>query len=122
VRCELAVAPDWRDAELVPSARVQVLRIVQEALTNTRKHAKAQGVRVSLETWDQQALVRIADDGCGFHLSRLLSPDYARYGLRTMRERAQAVGGSLRIESLPGAGTRIIVHVPLAGPDGAEDR
>ena len=122
LRCELAVAPDWRDAELAPTARVQVLRIVQEALTNTRKHAKAHGVRVSLETSDQQALVRIADDGCGFHLSRLLSPDFARYGLRTMRERAQAVGGSLRIESLPGEGTRIIVRVPLAGPDGAEDR
>ncbi len=122
VPCELTVAPDWRDAELAPSARVQVLRIVQEALTNARKHAEAHCVRVSLEVSDKQALVRIADDGRGFPLSRLLSPDFARYGLRTMRERAQAVGGSLRIESLPGEGTRIIVHVPLAGPDGAEDR
>jgi signal transduction histidine kinase len=122
VPCELTVAPDWRDAELAPSARVQVLRIVQEALTNARKHADATCVRVSVEVYDNQALVRIADDGRGFPLSRLLSPDFARYGLRTMRERAQAVGGSLRIESLPGEGTRIILHVPLAGPEGTEDR
>jgi signal transduction histidine kinase len=54
----------------------------------------------------------VADNGRGFALSRLLSPEFSRYGLRTMRERAQAIGGVFRIESMPGAGTRIVVTFP----------
>ncbi len=115
----LELAPDWPEAALAPGVRVQVLRIVQEALTNARKHAAAQHVHVSLALVEGQAHVVVADDGRGFHLSRLLSPDFQRYGLRTMRERAQAVGGTFRIESLPGAGTRISVLVPLESPDEA---
>jgi signal transduction histidine kinase len=117
---ELSLAPGWADDLLAPTARVQLLRIVQEALTNARKHAAASRVTVSLGLEGGQASLCIADDGRGFHLSRLLSPDFSRFGLRTMRERAQAVGGVFRIESLPGQGTRIQVHLPLRGAGEAE--
>jgi signal transduction histidine kinase len=117
---ELKLAPEWTDAYLSATARVQLLRIVQEALTNTRKHAAAQHVTLSLTVENEQVHLCIADDGRGFHLSRLLSPDFSRFGLRTMRERAQAVGGVFRIESLPGQGTRLSVHVPLHAAGEAE--
>jgi signal transduction histidine kinase len=117
---DLRVAPEWADGLLAPTARVQLLRIVQEALTNARKHAAARTVTVSLGLENGQASLCVADDGRGFHLSRLLSPDFSRFGLRTMRERAQAVGGVFRIESLPGQGTRIHVHLPLRGAAEAE--
>ncbi len=112
IAAELAIGADWDDRCLSPTATAQLLRVVQEALTNVRKHASAQHVRITLDSDSVQARVRVEDDGRGFYLSRLLSPEYAHYGLRTMRERAHAVGGTFRIESLPGEGTRIIVHVP----------
>jgi len=113
VAAELAVGANWDDRRISPTAQVQLLRVVQEALTNVRKHAAAQHVRITLDSDSVQARVRVEDDGRGFYLSRLLSPEYSHYGLRTMRERAHAVGGTFRIESMPNEGTRIIVHVPL---------
>jgi signal transduction histidine kinase len=98
---------------LPATVKVQSLRIIQEALTNARKHAGADHVGVTLDRSNDTALIIVQDDGCGFMLSRLLRPDFSRYGLRTMRERAQAVGGSLRIESAPGRGTCIMATLPL---------
>jgi nitrate/nitrite-specific signal transduction histidine kinase len=118
---ELTISADWDDQRISPTVKVQLLRVAQEALTNVRQHAAAQNVRVALDTNSAQARVRVEDDGHGFYLSRLLSPEYSHYGLRTMRERAHAVGGTFRIESMPGKGTRIIVHVPLEQP-GEEQR
>jgi signal transduction histidine kinase len=118
VQAHLVVEPSWQARRLPLTARVQLLRIVQEALTNIRKHAQAQCAAITLNMADGFAQVQVEDDGQGFALSRLLSPEFSRYGLRTMRERAQAVGGTFRIESLPEAGTRVRVQVPLA-PDPA---
>lgn len=112
VAAELQLAAGWADALLSPDARVQLLRIAQEALTNVRKHAAARRVTVSLALEGDEVVLCVSDDGRGFHLSRLLSPEFSRFGLRTMRERAQAVGGVFRIESLPGHGTRLFVHLP----------
>jgi signal transduction histidine kinase len=113
VPAELVVEQSWEEDALPATAKVQSLRIIQEALTNARKHASAGQVDVVLETSDGGAVIRVIDDGCGFTLSRLLRPDFSRYGLRTMRERAQAVGGKLRIESAPGKGTRVIATLPF---------
>ncbi len=114
VPAKLEVNESWEEAALPATAKVQLLRIIQEALTNARKHASAGHVEVVLEKSDGAAVIRVIDDGCGFTLSRLLRPDFSRYGLRTMRERAQAVGGTLRIESAPGKGARVIANLPLA--------
>ncbi len=113
----LKVAPDWNDSLLLAADQVQLLRVVQEALTNVRKHAAASQVSIDLSVELGQAVIRVTDDGRGFNLSSLLRPDYARYGLRTMRERVQAVGGKFRIESAVGRGTSIIVRVPLNSQD-----
>lgn len=110
----LSIADGWEDGAISGTGRVQLMRIVQEALTNIRKHAGAEKATVSLEIEGAEAQIRITDDGAGFRLSRLLQPDYDRYGLRTMRERTHAIGGTFRIESVPGGGTSIVVRVPLA--------
>jgi signal transduction histidine kinase len=112
----LELSPLWADERLSPTAQVQLLRIVQEALTNVRKHASASQVRVSLDVEQAHAMILIEDDGDGFNLSSLLRPEFARFGLRTMRERTHAIDGNFRIESSPGNGTKINVRLPLEGP------
>ena len=121
VAANLVVTPSWDDSAVPATAKVQSLRIIQEALTNARKHAKASHIGVILDKSNNTALIMVKDDGCGFMLSRLLRPDFSRYGLRTMRERAQAVGGTLRIESAPGKGTCIMASFPLAEEEGVTE-
>lgn len=113
VAADLSIAPEWLDELLTPAANIQLLRIVQEALTNVRKHASANHVLIQLQVEEAHALIRVKDDGDGFNLSSLLRPDFARYGLRTMRERTQAINGNFRIESSPGSGTAITVRLPM---------
>jgi signal transduction histidine kinase len=95
---------------LSPLAEAQLVRIVQEALTNVRKHAAARQVRVNLAAEAGVLRVAIADDGRGF-----AAPDNGRwrFGLSTMRERAESVGGGLSIQSVPEAGTTVEVWLPL---------
>jgi signal transduction histidine kinase len=99
--------------ESLPSrSQVELLRILQEALTNVRRHADATRVRVSLEATDQGARLHVVDNGRGFNEKQV---DSSRYGLRGMRERAGIIGAELRIESQPSDGTRVIVDVPMEG-------
>jgi signal transduction histidine kinase len=86
-------------------------RIAQEALNNAAKHAAAANVSVVLDTRDGGAVLIIEDDGTGFDVERI-SADGSPLGLLGMRERAQIVGGRLDVESVPGQGTTIFVHVP----------
>jgi two-component system nitrate/nitrite sensor histidine kinase NarX len=96
------------DERLSPSAKASVLRIVQEALQNVRKHAAATEVAIGLEG---DALV-IADNGRGFDVMRLASGLSRNFGLQFMRERAELMGGQLQIESRQGEGTRILLRLP----------
>ncbi len=85
-------------------------RIAQEGLTNILRHARAHAVRLSLEDGGDDGLqLRIEDDGRGFEPA-----DASGLGLVIMRERAQSVGGQLRIDALPGRGTRIHLQLPYA--------
>jgi signal transduction histidine kinase len=90
---------------------VHLLRIIQEALTNARKYAQAQCVQVRLQVEDGRALVVIQDDGTGFDPTLLQEGQTDHYGLQFMRERAEQIGGYLTIDSLPGAGTRVMIDV-----------
>lgn len=94
---------------LSPIAETQLVRIVQEALTNTRKHAHANCVQVSLQREDDELQVTVLDDGIGMNL------DGSKYhfGLQTMRERAESVSGRITIESTVGQGTRVQITMPL---------
>ena len=98
--------------ELTPrlpsSVETALFRIAQEALTNAAKHAQASQVTLTLEAVDGGARLTIADDGVGFDPP---ARRQAGWGLLTMRERAEAVGGHLRVESAPGEGTRVIVDI-----------
>lgn len=89
-----------------------VFRIVQESLANVAKHAAASQVRVSLSKVPDGVMLRVQDDGCGFFTLTPRKPE--SLGLMGLRERAQLLGGSATIKSLPGQGTCVQVHIPLA--------
>jgi len=109
---ELVEPPGWRDGLLEPTVETQLLRIIQEALTNVRKHARATCVQVIIEPDGPRAKVTIQDNGIGF--DPVLLPDGMgqKYGLFFLCERAAEVGGSVAIHSAPGQGTRVVVDVP----------
>ena len=97
---------------LSPDREVQLIRIIQEALTNVRKHAEACHASVSLERTPEGLEVTIADDGRGFDPAEVQARGRGSFGLQTMEERAAAVGGVVRVESGPGKGTRVVVRFP----------
>lgn len=94
--------------------RRQLYRIAQEALANTVKHAQAQHVEITFAAKANELRLTIADDGQGFDPAgnRLEGSERPHFGLLSMRERTQSLGGSLQIESHPKRGTRIIVVLP----------
>ncbi len=86
-------------------------RIIQEALANVVLHARATAAEVRIEVSPQRLCAQVVDNGIGFNLDEVLAQE--RLGLFGMRERAEMLGGSLAIDSVPGAGTRISLEVPL---------
>lgn len=99
------------------TTEVALLRAAQSALANVRQHARAESVVVSLSAAESSLRLDIVDDGVGFDPSGL-NPDEAGigggYGLRAMRSRLRELGGGLEVESEPGQGTVVAVHVPRA--------
>lgn len=89
----------------------ELLRILQEALTNVRKHAQAEKVRVELQVKGNFAELVVEDDGIGFEY--LKSQDKKHFGLRIMRERAERLGGVFRVDTALGRGTKIIALLPF---------
>jgi PAS domain S-box-containing protein len=116
IQTRLSRPPGLADGALDPLVELQLLRIIQEALTNARKHAHASSVDVAFVLQDGRAQVTLQDDGYGFDSEEALNDGAGRLGLRVMRERAEEVAGSLELDSRPGRGTRIVVTVPLASP------
>ncbi|MBV8715935.1 MAG: GAF domain-containing protein [Chloroflexi bacterium] len=116
VAAELVVEPaGGRLDALQPAAELQLLRIVQEALANVRKHANASRVAVRLVETPTAVEAVVEDDGRGFDIQRARSgvADAApHFGLATMRERAESIGGTLEIVSATGTGTLVLVRIP----------
>jgi two-component system sensor histidine kinase DegS len=116
------------EERLPAEVEIALLRIAQEAVSNARRHGAASHVRVSLAVSRGVAELLVVDDGRGF----LYEPEFLwasrGEGLPGMRERAELLGGTLRVESAPAAGTRIAVtlplplhlQVPLRSPPGSE--
>jgi signal transduction histidine kinase len=100
---------------LSPGVEVQLIRIIQEALANVRKHAAAGQVHVSLEPDDMCARMTVQDNGSGFDPAKLVPESRGSFGLETMRERAEGVGGTFAVTSTPGRGTRVEVRLPANG-------
>lgn len=101
--------------ELPADASRQLLRIVQEALSNVRKHARAGRVRVTVEPTGDTLSLLVIDDGAGFEVSAVNPSAGGRFGLRTMTERAASIGALVKVVSRPGAGTRVEVTLPASG-------
>ena len=87
---------------------VELLRVLQEVLTNARRHSGARNVEVRLGTEDGVILVEVSDDGRGFDMASVR----AGVGLSAMRERIEGLGGTLAIYGRPGQGTRVVVRIP----------
>ncbi|MBN2431015.1 MAG: PAS domain-containing protein [Acidobacteria bacterium] len=100
--------------------RINLYRVIQEALANIRRHAGASLVTVHLVVSFPNLILRIQDDGGGFDVSERLAVacDERRMGLEGMRERISLLQGQFRIQSRPGEGTRISVKIPYAAAEG----
>ena len=99
------------EPELSQASELALFRVLQEALNNVAKHARARRVRVVLEAREGGgARLLVEDDGVGFDPGQ--APKEGHFGLAQMQERIQARGGSFRVESAPGRGTRVVAEVP----------
>ncbi len=104
---------DTEGLQIGPSVQPSIFRIAQEALTNIRKHARTQKVRVELLVEDQSLILRVQDWGQGFDASLIQQDEQEHLGLVSMQERAQMINGICTIESESGRGTKIEVSIPL---------
>lgn len=98
------------------SSEIQIIRVIQEALTNVRKHAGATAARIRVSSVgagpEAGLMIVIEDDGRGFDTNATPVRRDGGYGLQTMRERMDLAGGTLRVDSVPGRGTRVIAILP----------
>lgn len=97
--------------DLPPAVELQLLRVVQEALSNVRKHSGAKSVIVQMRRQGSTVEALVSDDGSGFDPAALHRTGRPRFGLAIMRERAESVGGQLTIDSEPGLGTSVQIQV-----------
>lgn len=108
-RAGVRVNTRFEETRLIAATRLVVYRTVQEALSNCAKYARAKHIDVSVYPQQSKAIVEVKDDGVGFIPSAV---GIAHHGLRGMRFRVEAAGGTFQLDSAPGAGTSIRVAVP----------
>ncbi len=117
VRLNTMLEADFRvhgsSCEPSPEHIPHLCRIAQEALSNVQRHARARKVRVELFCRPESLRLEVTDDGCGFDPEQV-QREGKGIGLRTMRERAELLGGTFEVNSHPGAGTCIAVQVPCS--------
>jgi len=112
IETHLDVDEAWNEEMLSSEAQAQILRIMQEALANVRKSAKATRVHLRVERSGHHVCFSVQDDGCGFDPAHEML-QRGRHGLGIMSERAHEIGADLRVVSAPGAGATIHLRVPL---------
>ncbi len=102
---------------LPPQVETTLFRIAQEAISNIVRHAHAKSASIALWQEDGAACLWVEDDGCGFDLTHISTQalPMQHLGLLGIKERAELVGGDVMVDSVPGRGTRLEVHVPLNG-------
>lgn len=116
IRAELSISEGIGDHTFDPAAEVQLLRVIQEAMTNCRKHSGAHSLKVGLELDGSKACITISDDGRGFDAGQFEHGDSGHFGLVFMQERMEQIGGSLKIDSIPRGGTLLRLDVPIRKP------
>ena len=116
---EFGIKADLRvigtERRLIPEAELLFFRVIQEAISNVRRHAEASQVEITIEYDDCKTTAIVRDNGKGFALPETLGElsRTGKLGLVGMEERAKLLGGSLRLESEPGKGTTVVIEAPL---------
>jgi two-component system nitrate/nitrite sensor histidine kinase NarX len=108
VQIHLTFQPDLQ--EIPQEIQSQLIRVLQEGLSNIRKHARAENVFISMRKWEEDLILEIRDDGKGFSPEDV--PTISQYGLRGMRERADLIGADFQIISNPAQGTTVRLRLP----------
>lgn len=109
-KIQISLKWDIEDVKLISSIEDHLFRIVQELLSNTLRHAKANELEVYLHKINNNLLLRVIDDGAGFNMNESKT---GSYGLNNIRERVAGIGGTVKIISFKGQGTSIEIKVPL---------
>jgi signal transduction histidine kinase len=122
IKTELSVGTAIEVQKLDLDLQMQLFRIIQEALSNARRHAGASCVQVSFEMQDGRLCAQIRDDGRGFDPARAARGGDSHLGLHIMHERAEQIGGRLAVQSAPGAGTCVQLDLPLEASQPEERR
>jgi signal transduction histidine kinase len=119
IACEI-LSSEEHDGEsrLDKAQRINLFRIFQEALTNVLRHSGATRVEVEFLQGDEEVILAVCDNGCGFPENHTIAP--TSYGLRSMRERVAQLGGQIKFDVSPGGGLNIAVILPLAAADNTE--
>lgn len=102
-----------------PSVQTQIFRIIQESLSNVRKHARAKKVSVVVRNAGSGLGITVQDDGDGFDPNTVEDPARQRMGLSIMKERAACLRGTVRISTVAGQGTSVRIEIPLNRPQGS---
>ena len=109
---EVTVQLGEGDPPLGKSASIAVYRMVQEALTNVARHARATEVEIQMRQRNDEVVLSVRDNGVGF--PKLPAQREGSFGLMGIRERAYMLGGHLHVDNPPGGGGRVTVHLPIA--------
>ena len=110
-RCRLDLPPDLPARSLPPEMRHNIFLVVKEALTNALKHGNAREVQVQAKASGRSLEIVVRDDGRGFDHQAVSPRAGKRHGLGNMRRRAEDMGGTLAVDSVPGKGTTITLRV-----------
>ena len=115
---EVHVEVVGRERRLASATEIAIFRIMQEAITNVARHARAESVYISLEFREAAVCLQIEDDGEGFDVAKVLEEaDVSScFGLLGMKERAELLGGGLEVATGVGEGTRVTVEIPIGQP------
>ncbi|QTN00977.1 sensor histidine kinase [Sediminibacillus dalangtanensis] len=116
---KVPIAISWKmdEVQLERGIEDHLFRILQESVSNTLRHAKARALDILLIESEGQVILRVIDDGVGFHVEKSQS---GSYGLQNIKERAAEVGAAIKIISLPDKGTKLEVRVPVLQSEGDE--
>jgi signal transduction histidine kinase len=112
-QARLRIEVSGKHRSLDPDLVEQIFLVTREALFNAMRHSGATTIEVEAEYLPHKLRVVVRDNGSGFDLRVLQSPQHAHWGLVGMRERAASVGAQLRVWSRPGAGTEVELSVPI---------